>query len=106
MAQEISGISSDLPPAMIYALQNAQRAATAEEREKVKQEFMTIFYKEMLKQSFKPSEFGLSEENNSFSSAIGSDVLMEKFAAQLAETKAFSIDNVFPAETERETGIK
>jgi hypothetical protein len=69
-------------------------------RQQVKQEFMAIFYKELLKQSFKPPKFGL-EDNKSFMGTFGSDILLDKMAMQLAADKAFSADKILPKDIER-----
>jgi Rod binding domain-containing protein len=72
-------------------------------RQKVQQEFMAIFYKELLKQSFKTPTFGLEENNSSFMSTFGSDMLIDKLALELARSQAFSAANVFPSALERST---
>jgi Rod binding domain-containing protein len=64
---------------------------TAEDASKAKEEFLTIFYKELLKQAFKTPKFGMGEEeNDSFSNVFTSDLLVEKMALELARSKAFS----------------
>ncbi|MFA6548596.1 MAG: hypothetical protein WCT39_01515, partial [Candidatus Margulisiibacteriota bacterium] len=53
----IQGVNSNSgmvnQPEMQVALQDARQAVTAQEREKVKEQFMAIFYKELLKKVFK-----------------------------------------------------
>ena len=74
--------SSNITEALLY---QAQTARTLEQREKVKDEFFTMFYKEVLKQAFKPTSFGFSEENeNSFVAAYASDLFVEQMARELA----------------------
>lgn len=56
------------------------------------QEFLTIFYKEMLKQSIKLPGMSVdgSEDESGFASLteMNSDLLIEKFAKQLAKSQA------------------
>ena len=72
-------------------------------RQQVQQEFMAIFYKELLKQSFKTPTFGLEESNSSFMSTFGSDMLVDKLAMELAQSQNFKAANVFPSALERST---
>ena len=64
---------------------------------KVKEEFMALFYKEILKQAFKPptSGFGEKGEENSMLGAFSSDLLIEKMALELAQSKSFSAEQLF-----------
>jgi Rod binding domain-containing protein len=67
-------------------------AARAARNEKVTEEFLAIFYKEMLKSAIKSPDltFGNDEEkdNNSVFSSLNQDVLIEQFAKQLAKNQA------------------
>ena len=74
----------------------ASQATSSVERQKIKEEFLSIFYKEILKQSFKTPNFGGSENSNSVMGMFGSDILVEKLALELAQSKSFSIDSLFP----------
>jgi hypothetical protein len=65
-------------------------------RSEAEDEFMAIFYKEILKQALKPPKFGLDEESNSFGPSIVSDYMMDQMAMELAQTKSFSADNFIP----------
>ncbi len=69
----------------------------AKGREKVQQEFMALYYKEILKQAFKTPDFGLDKENASFFQTFGKDLLVEQLAMELARSKAFSAQDIFPS---------
>lgn len=70
----------------------AQSARTLEEREKVKDEFFTMFYKEILKQSFRPTSFGFDEESdNTFAAAYASDLFVEQMARELARNQTLTM---------------
>ena len=69
----------------------------AKGREKVQQEFMALYYKEILKQAFKTPDLGLDKENASFSQTFGKDILVEQMAMELARSKAYSAQNIFPS---------
>lgn len=56
-------------------------------REKVEEEFLAIFYKELLKQVFKPFE----EEKGNFTKTFGREMLVEKLALELAKNQSFSL---------------
>jgi|GEM_PF-1149925 len=73
-------------------------AATIEDRQKVKEEFLAVFYKELLKQAFKPPKLGMGEDESSFMSTFGSDIMVEKMALELAQSGAFSARDLFPPE--------
>jgi hypothetical protein len=56
---------------------------------RVKDEFLTIFYKELLKQSFKAPALGVpgeEEEQNDFMSTFRSDILIEQMAQELVKS--------------------
>ena len=66
--------------------------------QRTKEEFLAIFYKELLKQAFKPPHFGLEDEggeNSSITGVFGSDLLVDKLALELARSGAFSPKEVF-----------
>lgn len=90
MAEAISGIAGNY-----YDGIPVIQPATA--REKVQQEFMAIYYKEILKQAFKTSDFSLDKENASFFQTFGKDLLVEQMAMELARSKAYSAQNIFPS---------
>jgi Rod binding domain-containing protein len=55
---------------------------------KVQTEFMTIFYKELLKQVFTTPKFGVDEEEGGFGSsltAMNSDLMAEKMAEYMVK---------------------
>lgn len=81
-------------------LNRAGRAVTLEERQKVKDEFMAIFYKELVKQAMKPDQLFKTEDSSSFSAAFGGDFLAEKMALELARSRSFSGVNIFPEDIE------
>ena len=94
MIQGINGFQN------IQGLQGGQ-GYSVEQRQKVKEEFMAIFYKELLKQSFKPGSFGVEKDSSTFFNSFGKDMLVEKLALELARKKAFSVDALFPSAVER-----
>lgn len=65
---------------------------------KTKEEFLALFYKEILKQVFKPPELGGfgDEQSPSFNQVFGSDLLVEKLALELARSGSFSAGDIFP----------
>jgi hypothetical protein len=96
--EETQGLQ-DLQALMAY---RSLGAASEAERSRVKEEFLAIFYKELLKQTFKPPKFGIdNEENNSMTSTFGSDLLVERMALELAQSGAFSAEDLFPTEIGR-----
>ncbi|MBN3033608.1 MAG: hypothetical protein JW873_05880 [Candidatus Saganbacteria bacterium] len=66
-------------------------AAQAQGRgEEVSREFLTIFYKEMLKQSLQAPALSFDPDKNeegSFFTAFNSDIMVEQFARQLAQNQ-------------------
>jgi len=73
------------------------RILSAQSKPKAEEEFLALFYKELLKQVFTPPKFGLeNEDNSSFSNTFTSDLLVEKMALELARKQAFSAGQLFP----------
>jgi len=66
-------------------------AASNDASAKIKDEFLTIFYKELLKQAFKAPDLSLGdrEEENNFFSSFNSDLMVEQLAQELAKSAAF-----------------
>jgi hypothetical protein len=62
------------------------------QRKKVEQEFLAIFYKELLKDAFKPPKLNSGENSISFAS----DMMVEQFAKELAQSSSFSGIDLFP----------
>ena len=64
-------------------------AAQAARSSKVSEEFLTIFYKEMLKEAIKSPDLSFNgdkdQNNNSFFASFNHDVMIEQFAKQLAK---------------------
>ena len=54
------------------------------------------FYKELLKKAIKMPTFGSADQKESLSAAYTSDILINKMALELAQSKSFSADNFFP----------
>jgi Rod binding domain-containing protein len=57
---------------------------------KAGEEFLTIFYKEMLKQAIKAPSLSYDPDNkdeNSFFSAYNTDIMVEQFAKQLVKNQ-------------------
>lgn len=74
-----------------------QRIRVAEDQraQQVKEEFLALFYKELLKQAFKPSSLGFSDENNSISQVFGPEVLIDKMAREMVKNQSF--EQIMPA---------
>lgn len=88
----IEGLSSYIGIRNNYQILNQFGASGALTKEtssenKVREEFLTIFYKELLKQAFSASSLGLNtEENeNNMVSSFSSDIMVEHLARQLAQ---------------------
>lgn len=64
--------------------------------EKVKQEFLAIFYKELLKKAFKAPNFGGNNDKNSLTTLYASDLMINKLAMQLAASKGYASDDIMP----------
>lgn len=80
-------------------IKRAQQATSDSERQKIKEEFLAIFYKEILKQTFQEPNLSPAEEKdnaNSFGSAFSNDMLLNQMALELARTKSFSAATVLP----------
>ena len=96
---EIRGIENLQNLEQMKALVNLERSSQIDPRvaSKVKEEFMALFYKEILKQAFKPptSGFGEEGEENSMLGAFSSDMLVEKLALELARSKSFRAEQLF-----------
>lgn len=65
----------------IYASEEAKK-------QEARQEFLVLFYKELLKQAFKPSKLGMDAEESA--NIFGADMLIEKLASELAQNRSFS----------------
>ena len=86
MAQGIEGITGSNRNAI-------QPQAELQRREKAREEFVAMFYKELLKNVFKAPSLGLAEEDENsptqaMTSMIGSDIFLEKMARELARSQA------------------
>lgn len=75
--------------------------AGLEQRQKVTQEFMAIFYKELLKQAFKPPNLTGTDNPNSIGNTFSTDMFVEQMALELARSKSFSANELFPGAIER-----
>lgn len=101
MIEAVSGLDR------FYAVQEnlllqARSAQTIEEREKVKNEFFTMYYKEILKQAFKPSSFGFAEESESSLTAMyASDLFVEQMARELAQNQTLDMKAGLDGQTGR-----
>lgn len=91
----IEGINPYQPPSQSLeelvqssgVLQRAQTARTAGERAKVKEEFLAMFYKEILKQAIQPPNFSGEEKGNTISRTFVGDLFLQKMALELAQSK-------------------
>lgn len=73
-------------------LERAQNARTTEEKQQVKQEFLALFYKEILKQAIKPPSFTGSDNTTTISSTFAGDLLLQKMALELAQSKGLGAE--------------
>jgi hypothetical protein len=76
----------------------AARSAAAA---KVKEEFLVIFYKELLKQVFKSPELSMGEEkdnSNNFVSSFNSDLMVEQMAQLMVQKSFANMPNFLPLE--------
>lgn len=62
------------------------------QRQKVEKEFLAIFYREILKDALQPPKLSSGENSISFAS----DMLVEQFATELAQSRSFSGIDLFP----------
>ena len=85
MFQNVQGIQSR----MGYRGMDMSGAA---QRQKVEKEFLAIFYKELLKDAFKTPQLNAGENSISFAS----DMLVQQFAEELAQSRSFSGIDLFP----------
>ena len=73
---------------------NLMKAAGSNSRSpEVQKEFLTIFYKELLKQTFKAPDLSFDtdqekEEKNPFLSSVGSDAMIDQLAQEMASRAA------------------
>jgi hypothetical protein len=75
---------------------NLVPAAQAAQTGSAKEEFMAIFYKELLKQTFKAPDLTFkseeeSDQNFNIGSAFGSEALIEQLADQMAKRMAIQM---------------
>jgi Rod binding domain-containing protein len=77
-------------------------AARGNASDRAKEEFLTIFYKELLKQSFKAPSLNLSgggEDQDSFFSDLNSDLMVEQLARHLAKNSSSQLNWVTMPDT-------
>ncbi|PIS29993.1 hypothetical protein COT42_03875 [Candidatus Saganbacteria bacterium CG08_land_8_20_14_0_20_45_16] len=100
VAPDFSGTGQLVPDGISSAtlLQKARELSKQADKEKAKEEFLALFYKELLKQVFKPQDFGFGEEKNSTTAVFSSDLLVGQLALELARSRALSAAQVLPSE--------
>lgn len=82
----IEAVNPLINPSNIWS---ALPALSAGAPQKVSEEFLTIFYKEILKQMVKTPDLSLgSEDSNTTFSSFNSDLMVEQLAKQLAKDQA------------------
>lgn len=101
MFDAINGIGGSSTLQGMQSMREMQALLGSQGKQKVKEEFLAIFYKELLKQSFKPPKLSIGNEDNSLTRTFGSDMLVERLALELARSGAFSTENLFPPEIGR-----
>lgn len=75
----------------IYGAQGLQGLKGLGNKEKTEEEFLVIFYKELLKQVFKPFE----NEEGEYTKTFSSDLLVEQLALEFAKNRSFSVFNQY-----------
>lgn len=97
----VQGVSSNSDlinqPEMQAALQEARQATTAQAREKVKEEFLAIFYKEILKKVFKAPNMSIGKEEERDTTSLmlsnfSADLMVEKMAMDLAKQQILNFN--------------
>ena len=78
MINPINNVEQNQPLVAAVAAQSAQRS------EKTQEEFLVIFYKEILKQSMKNPSLSVSEEDENPFGSLTSDVMIDKLATEIA----------------------
>jgi len=107
----LEGINADNTEALL-ALQKYQATAAdnIQVRQKVQEQFLAIFYKELLKQAFNPSKLGLTDENeSSLTATYGSDIMLSKLSEELVKNKALSqglLDSLLPKDANSQSQAK
>lgn len=96
----------ELAKAQGLALNGGKVTSANNSPDAVKEQFMAIFYKELLKKAIKMPTFSSASQKDSMSATFASDILINKMALELAQSKSFSADNYFPAASEIQKGIK
>ncbi len=94
MIEGIQGYSNQYPI-------QTQAAYGAAQKQQVTQEFMAIFYKELLKQAFKPPNLSGTNNPKSIGNTFSTDMFVEQVALELAQSKSFSANELFPGAIER-----
>lgn len=91
--ESISGISGMTDLGQMQVMLEAARQSG---QTKVQEEFMAVFYKELLKQAFTTPSFSIDdeEENNTFKSSFTNDLMVDKLALEMARRQAFSFQKV------------
>lgn len=78
MIEPINNIEPNQPMLAAAAAQSTQRSL------KTQEEFLVVFYKELLKQNMKNPSLSLSEEDENPFGALTSDVMIDKLATEIA----------------------
>ncbi|MBU1026514.1 MAG: hypothetical protein KKA31_02170 [Candidatus Margulisbacteria bacterium] len=105
--QAISGysgadsVSDSLSMRILESYQSSGAAATTD-KQKAQEQFLAIFYKEILKQTFKAPSFSISkDEDASLSKVFSSDLMVEQMAIELAKNGAFSAQDIMPVDIQK-----
>lgn len=71
--------------------------------QQVKEEFLALFYRELLKQSFQAPSLSINgeEDTNNLPRQLSSDIFVEHMAQELAKSGAISLDQVLPPEANK-----
>ncbi|MFH1541848.1 MAG: hypothetical protein ABIE84_02015 [bacterium] len=87
MEQNVARINNFQPEPYI-------RSTEYERNTQTEQEFLAIFYKELLKQTFKTPDFGIGEEGNTPAKNLASEILIDKLSLELARKGSFTPDQI------------
>lgn len=97
----MASMSSQIDPISPLNYGHIMPAARSAAAAKVKDEFMAIFYKELLKQVFKGPDLSMGEEKdnaNNFVSSFNSDLMVEQMAQLMVQKSFTNLPNFLPLE--------
>jgi Rod binding domain-containing protein len=84
----------------LYAIGNNVNLSKVRTKEDAQKEFVSMFLSQVMKDVFKAqsSMFGDEGSLGTFSDNLYNDIMMSKISGDLAATKAFGFDGLFPSD--------